>query len=627
MRTHSLSLAAVLGLCATAATAQDLTAADRAMPRYAHVFVIVEENKDYEQILDPAVAPNIAGLAAQYGDATRFFGEVHPSEANYVALLGGDTFGIHDDDAFYCHAGLDRSVLRRAGAPGYADHTVRAPHLGDQLEAAGLSWKGYYEDLPEPGSLAVTASDPASTTARARRALYASKHSGFMNFASVQADPRRAEHIVGFDQLDADLAADRLPNFALIVPNQCNEMHGLHGAELPADCDGADHGRPDRAAATRGRRRTGRSASRPPRPGARRTTSPSSSPSTRAPARRREGCCGGDARRRRPTSAAATSRPSSSPTTARAGVKDETPYNHYSLLRTIEDAFGIGEHLGPRRATDEGVRADGEAVRGRPLRKIGTGTTFDLGLVDGRCGQESRTCPYFRVPIFGSRLRRKPRTPARRRAPRRRQAGRARSMSNGRPMRLPAMSSSTGIGDAARSGRRPRRVGREHEPASRCARSATLPGTVGVAPRTVKARSASAASSGCGKSTTRGSPAVAGGGQPPGGGIERSRERRADLIVFANGSTSSPPAASRQEASISSVQRSPSAERRAFVDVIDQAALDPRRVEQHGQAPALRVPQLLLDLDEHAAHRRPSASSMRMCRQASPIRIGAEKVT
>jgi hypothetical protein len=100
-----VALALAIGLAAPAVIAQDLTAADRAMPRYDHVFVIVEENKNYEQILDPAAAPNIAGLAARYGDAAQFFSEVHPSEANYVAMLGGDTFGIHDDDAFYCRAG------------------------------------------------------------------------------------------------------------------------------------------------------------------------------------------------------------------------------------------------------------------------------------------------------------------------------------------------------------------------------------------------------------------------------------------------------------------------------------------------------------------------------------------
>ena len=94
-------------------------AADRDVPRYSHIFVIIEENKNYEQILDPAMAPNISALAAAFGDATRFYGEVHPSEANYVALLGGDTFGIHDDDAYYCHAGMVDPACAGAAAPGY----------------------------------------------------------------------------------------------------------------------------------------------------------------------------------------------------------------------------------------------------------------------------------------------------------------------------------------------------------------------------------------------------------------------------------------------------------------------------------------------------------------------------
>ena len=37
------------------------------------------------------------------------------------------------------------------------------------------------------------------------------------------------------------------------------------------------------------------------------------------------------------------------------GVRDDTPYNHYSLLRTIEDAFGIDQHLGHAGDTDKGV--------------------------------------------------------------------------------------------------------------------------------------------------------------------------------------------------------------------------------------------------------------------------------
>src|SRR5262249_12946568 len=105
------------------------SAAFEGVPPYDHIFVIVEENRDYSQIVDPAIAPNIAGLAAKYGNATQFFAEVHPSEANYVAILAGDTFGIHDDDAYYCAPGSTRPFCDGANAPGYANHTIHARHL------------------------------------------------------------------------------------------------------------------------------------------------------------------------------------------------------------------------------------------------------------------------------------------------------------------------------------------------------------------------------------------------------------------------------------------------------------------------------------------------------------------
>jgi hypothetical protein len=337
---------------ASAQAAPAQTAADRAVPRYAHIVVIVEENKNYDQILDPAMAPAIAGLAAKYGDATRFFGEVHPSEANYVALVGGDTFGIHDDDAYYCHAGATQAFCDGAAAPGYADHTIAAGNLGQQLEVAGLTWKGYYESLPGAGSLAVVASDPAFDDQTRKTALYASKHSGFINFASVQHDPKRAERLVDFHQLDADLASDQLPAFALIVPNQCNEMHGLHGANLPPGCDGADVP----ALINRGDKVTGDLVARLQRTAAWRSSQNMAIVITfdEGSGKTREGCCavtpdapsnfgGGHI----PTIVITNHGP--------RGARDDTPYNHYSLLRTIEDAFGLSAHLRHAADTDKGV--------------------------------------------------------------------------------------------------------------------------------------------------------------------------------------------------------------------------------------------------------------------------------
>ena len=344
--------AAVLALAACTAAAPIRGAAasdaDAGVPRYAHIVVIVEENEDYDQIRDPAIAPNLAGLAARYGDAAQFFAEAHPSEPNYVALMGGDTFGISDDDGFYCHAGMTDPACVNADEPGYVDHTVRASSLADQLAAAGLSWKGYYENLPAPGSLAVIAGDPKVGGVTRKTALYAAKHSGLVNFVSVQQDPRRAEHIVGFDQLDADLAANRLPNFALVVPNQCNDMHGLSGAGLPADCSGRDRA----ALVARGDKAAGDLVARLQATGAWRSPDNMAIVITFDEGAQGgpEGCCGS------PPNAGGGHIPTIVITNhGPRGLKDSAPYNHYSLLRTLEDAFGVKTHLGYAAATDKGV--------------------------------------------------------------------------------------------------------------------------------------------------------------------------------------------------------------------------------------------------------------------------------
>src|SRR5271156_373214 len=209
-------------LALPASSGAAMTDLDKAVPHYDHIFVIVEENKSYDTILDQRYAPTIAGLAKTYGSATQMFAERHPSEPNYVALLGGDTFGIADDDAWYCTPGSTQQYCKGADAPGFVAHLIPGANLETQLSDKGLDWRGGLEDLPAPGSLAIVS--PATDTAPA--ALYAAKHTGFTNFASVHADPNLAKKLVGFDTLVPDLQSGNVPAFTLIVPNQCNEMHG-----------------------------------------------------------------------------------------------------------------------------------------------------------------------------------------------------------------------------------------------------------------------------------------------------------------------------------------------------------------------------------------------------------------
>lgn len=351
--------AVTLVVSAVAPVASQAAAAESPLPPYAHILVIVAENKGYELIIGPdSAAPNINRLAHEYGLASQFFAEVHPSEGNYVAMLGGDTFGIHDDDAFYCRAGVHDRWCAQAEAAGYANHTLQARSLMDQLQGRGLTWKAYMESLPAAGSLAIrwpTADQPA---AGLPTQLYAAKHNGFLNFQRVQQDPARAAKIVDFEQLYRDLDSGHVPNYAHIVPNQCNDMHGRDkAAAVPADCRKGE----TRALIARGDRVIGELVDRirrsplwsaPQNTAIVITFDENDKDERRGPD---QGCCGNDPKSlanagggRIPTVVITNHGP--------RGVIDDTPFNHYSLLRTTESAFGISEYLGHAADQQGGVR-------------------------------------------------------------------------------------------------------------------------------------------------------------------------------------------------------------------------------------------------------------------------------
>jgi phosphatidylinositol-3-phosphatase len=329
--------------------------AGASFPRYTHIFVIVAENKGYDLVIGPhTAAPHLNRLAHQFGLATQFFAEVHPSEGNYVAMLAGDTFGIHDDDAYYCRPGTRDTWCPKSRRADYVDHTLSARSLMDQLKERGLTWKAYMESLPAPGSLVVrwpTADRPVAGLATQ---LYAAKHDGFVNFRNVQQDPARAAKIVDFDVLYHELDLGELPSYAHIVPNQCNDMHGRDaGTDVPANCRKTNA----RALVARGDRVIAALVGRIMASAAWGASENCAIVITFDENDKEErsgpdqGCCGND------PGSAANSGGGRIPTIVITnhgprGVIDNTPYNHYSLLRTTEAAFGIGEYLG--HAADEG---------------------------------------------------------------------------------------------------------------------------------------------------------------------------------------------------------------------------------------------------------------------------------
>jgi len=362
-----LRAAAIVLLCATSLVPVRAanTVRDHGVPHYDHIFVILEENKGYATVLDHGDAPRISTFAKTYGLATQMYAEVHPSEANYVALLGGDTFGIHDDAAWYCVPGSTRPGCAGSHGPGFVPHLIDGPNLATQLRAKGLAWRAYLEDVPAPGSFDVFSAETATGPA----GLYAAKHTGFTNFASVHEDPDVSAELVGFDRLHADLASGELPAFALVVPNQCNEMHGINAPKSPPDCRKDNGELVHRGDAYAGKlvdeilaapfwsRGTNAIV----------ITWDEDSKADRLPGAP-QSCCVVDAHNpgggHIPTIVITNRGP--------RAVSDPTPYDHYSLLRTIEDAFGLDGHL--RHAGDAAVlpmtplfAIDPSAARGTPV--------------------------------------------------------------------------------------------------------------------------------------------------------------------------------------------------------------------------------------------------------------------
>lgn len=178
------------------------TSVPTSVPHYQHIFLIVMENHDYDDIIGSKQAPHLNALARQYGLATNYWAVAHPSEPNYIALLGGSAFGVVDDNS-------------------YTQNALNEPYLGSQLEAAHLTWKSYQQGLPAPGFTGDTSYSVGN--------VYASKHNPFLNFLPHYPQSQQAAElakVVPGAQLAVDLNSDATPNFSFITPSLCDDMHG-----------------------------------------------------------------------------------------------------------------------------------------------------------------------------------------------------------------------------------------------------------------------------------------------------------------------------------------------------------------------------------------------------------------
>ncbi len=161
------------------------------VPAFGHVILVMEENHSYSSVIGSSSMPYLNGLAQQYGLATQYYANTHPSIGNYFELTTGQI--ITNDDAY-------------AG-------TVSADNVVRHLLAAGKTWKAYAESLPSVG---YTGGDVYP---------YAKHHNPFTYITDVVNSQNQLQNLVPFTQFASDLSNNQLPEYSYIVPNMQDDAH------------------------------------------------------------------------------------------------------------------------------------------------------------------------------------------------------------------------------------------------------------------------------------------------------------------------------------------------------------------------------------------------------------------
>jgi phosphatidylinositol-3-phosphatase len=327
-------------------------AAHAAQPPIAHVFVIVLENENADSAFGPSSqAPYLAQtLTAQGAFVPGYYGTGHASLDDYVAMVSGQapTIVTQADcplffDVFPGVPTSDGQVLGQGCVYPAAVQTI-----ADQLAANGLTWGAYMEDMGnDPARDNGTAcahpaiGHPDQTQQASATDQYATRHNPFVYFHSIIDDAADcAAHVVALSHLAGDLAsASTTPSLTFITPDLCHDGHDA------ACADGGPGGMPAADGFLR---------EWVPR-------------ITGSPAYQSDGllavifdeaasdssaCCGEQSGPNTPAPGGQSGGPGGGRTGAvllspfiAPGTVSDQQYNHYSLLRSIEDYFGVA-HLG-----------------------------------------------------------------------------------------------------------------------------------------------------------------------------------------------------------------------------------------------------------------------------------------
>jgi hypothetical protein len=367
MRTLALLSVLAASLCFGTASA------GAALPPIKHVWIVVLENKSYETTFGASAgSPYLAQTLRSQGQLlTNYYGTGHSSLDNYITMISGqppDPQTQADCGTFSNFAPTAAPDANGVEKGSGCVYPARALTISDQLEAKGLTWKGYMQDMGTASASAplTTCDHPAvGTTDNTEVARaddqYATKHNPFVYFHSIIDEQATCDaSVVDLNALDADLSsASTTPAYSFITPDLCADGHDNNCADgtSPGGYAGINN-----FLTTWIPKITGSPAYADG--GLLIVTFDEASGDATA-------CCG------EVSGPNVTNAGGSGPGGGRIGAvavspyikansTNDTPYNHYSLLRSTEDLFGLS-HLGY--AAQDGLVPFGDDVFNQPSGK------------------------------------------------------------------------------------------------------------------------------------------------------------------------------------------------------------------------------------------------------------------
>ena len=227
---------ALVIVCLTASAAiASATPSQKSPPRGAHVFVINLENKGFDETFGPSSpAPYLSKTLPSKGQLlTQYFAIGHASLDNYIAQISGqgpNSATQADCTTFSDFASTGTGELGQELGQGCV-YPASVKTIADQLDAAHRTWRTYQEDMGNSTTDPKTCRHPAVGSADPTEVArpgdqYATKHNPFVYFHSIIDSAGCNKNVVPLDGLAADLAsAKKTPNLAYITPNLCHDGH------------------------------------------------------------------------------------------------------------------------------------------------------------------------------------------------------------------------------------------------------------------------------------------------------------------------------------------------------------------------------------------------------------------